>query len=475
MRYVKKLLLVAVLGVVLAAGGLLWRWQLPSLATGVAAKAMCSAAFVAQRPEAGLFESEVAHQNPLMLLVHAELDAERRSARARFLGFAEREARWLGARGCVLEAPADAAPIITQSDAGARPAAAAAPWPLGDAALPPAAWGPQVDAARLQAAVARAMDGAGDSGRANPRAVAVVQGGRLLLAQYAPGFAPQTALHGWSMTKTVTAMLTYKLAHAQGWDLDTPVVQVAAGARAPAWLAQWRNDGRGAIRVSDLMAMRDGLQLRESYEPGGEVPHMLWLQPDMPAWVAAHPAEAAPATRWRYLSASSNLMAATVRSRFADDPSYWTYPQQALFDPLGMQGAVMETDTAGNWVGSSYLWARLTDWARLGELTLRDGRWGEQQVLPPGWRLRAATVALPEGEGRGYGAASTWRFGDRGAGKCRGNAGVPEDVIVMSGHWGQMVAVVPSLDAVVVRMGWVHGAYDQCAMLQDMLAALRQP
>jgi CubicO group peptidase (beta-lactamase class C family) len=129
----------------------------------------------------------------------------------------------------------------------------------------------------------------------------------------------------------------------------------------------------------------------------------------------------------------------------------------------------METDARGNWVGSSYLWASIGDWARLGELVLRDGQWGDQQVLPPGWLQRASTPSTPDGQG--YGAMS-WLYGNRQAGDCKAYPGVPEDTVAMGGHWGQMVAVVPSKDAVVVRMGWIHGAYDECKLLSDVLATL---
>jgi CubicO group peptidase (beta-lactamase class C family) len=184
-----------------------------------------------------------------------------------------------------------------------------------------------------------------------------------------------------------------------------------------------------------------------------------------------------PGSRWRYLSATANLLAAVERGRFASDAEYWAYPRKALFDPIGAKTAVMETDTAGNWVGSSYLWASVGDWARLGQLMLQDGQWGngadKVQVLPPGWLKLASTPSTKTGEGLGYGAQS-WLFGNKAFGDCKANPGVPQDTVAMSGHWGQMVAVVPSRDAVVVRLGWTFrkGQFDDCKLLEDVLSAL---
>ena len=134
---------------------------------------------------------------------------------------------------------------------------------------------------------------------------------------------------------------------------------------------------------------------------------------------------------------------------------------------------MLETDSAGNWVGSSYLWASVGDWARLGQLMLQDGKWGDQQVLAPGWLRRASTPASASGDGQGYGAMS-WLYGNRQAGLCKSHPGVPADSVVMGGHWGQIVAVVPSRDAVVVRLGWTFkkSQFDACKLLADVLAAL---
>ena len=151
---------------------------------------------------------------------------------------------------------------------------------------------------------------------------------------------------------------------------------------------------------------------------------------------------------------------------------YWAYPAKALFDPIGARTAVLETDRAGNWVGSSYLWASVGDWARLGQLMLQDGRWGKQQVLPPGWLAFASTPSTAQGEGRAYGA-QTWRYGDPQEGRCKSH-GVPPDTLAMGGHWGQVVAMVPSRDAVIVRLGWTFrgGQFDSCALIASVLKTL---
>lgn len=466
-RRLLRLLLVVVVALPVLVVGALLALDIPRNAAGMAAKGVCSAAFVAHRPTDGLLAADVLPASPVLHLISVTVQERDQRVQARFAGLFEREAQWLPSRGCVLDTgsgpvrPPVRAPVDTSR-----------PWPQGEAALAPSDWSEGIDRAALQRVVQQAFVGAGDPQAANTRAVAVLHKGRALVLQTAPGFGPDTALHGWSMTKTVLGMLSFKLAHENDLDFATPVVDAFAGDRAPDWVRAWRQDARKTITVADLMYMRDGLASLEEYVPWGSVPRMLWGHRDTAAFAAAVQPEVPPGQRWRYLSQTANLLAAVDRARLRTDAEYWSYPRRALFDPIGARTATLETDAAGNWVGSSYLWASVGDWARLGQLMLQDGRWDGQQVLPPGWWAFASTPATADGDGRGYGA-QTWRIADPQAGRCRAS-GLPADTLAMNGHWGQVVAMVPSRDAVIVRLGWTFrgGQFDSCAFLAQVLAAL---
>ena len=493
----RSLQLLTVLAVMVV-GALLY-FGIPQNAAGMAAKGICSAAYKGGRPWQSLMVQDVLPASPVLRLISIEVDEASRSVSAKFAGLFKRTATVVPNRGCVLDVAVDVAVAVPTA---LRPPAAKtavpyaainAPWPAGDTPLAASDWGPGIDAVALQKVVDQAFAGAGDPAAANARGVAVIHKGRLLVLQMAPGFSAQTPLHGWSMTKTVTGMLVHKLAaeksttdpladrpaNSSPLSLDANVVDAFPRAREPAWLAAWRGDARKTIKVSDLLYMRDGLASTEDYQPWGSVPQMLWGQPDAAAFAAQSPAEAAPGTRWRYLSQSANLLSAVARGRFANDADYWAYPARALFNPIGATTAVMETDTHGNWVGSSYLWASVGDWGRLGQLMLKDGVWSGVPVLPPGWWQRAAAKSTAQGDGQGYGA-QTWRIGDPGAGRCNGadiTRRVPADTLAMSGHWGQIVAMVPSHEAVIVRMGWTfkRSQFDDCRFVADVLQALPKP
>ncbi len=449
--------------------GALWWTGIPAKASSMAAKTVCSAAFVAGRStDSDLFAEDVLPASGVLAVVSTDIDTEQHSVTAKFLGLFPRTAALVTDRGCVLGVDPDTSAVAYVPDADES-----APWPQGDAAVPAEQWPTGVDAAALAATVDAAFVGAGDPAAANARGVGVVHDGELLVSRGAAGFEPGTALHGWSMTKTLTGMLFHKLATDNGLSLDSPVVDAFPHGREPSWVADWRADERARITLADLLHMRDGLQNTESYEITGDVPQMLYAEPDMALWAADRPAEVPAGQRWQYLSATTNILAAVARAQFDSDTDYWAYPRTALFEPIGARSATIESDTAGTWVGGSYGWASATDWARLGQLMLEDGDWSGAEVLPPGWLALATTPAMAEGEGHGYGA-QTWLIGDPQAGDCRDYPGVPADAISMEGHWGQLVAMVPSRNAVVTRLGWtvIDDGFDSCQFLSDVLAAL---
>ena len=158
---------------------------------------------------------------------------------------------------------------------------------------------------------------------------------------------------------------------------------------------------------------------------------------------------------------------------FTNNEEYWKYWSENMFDPIGMKGGVFATDTDGTWVGGSYVYASTGDWARLGQLMLNDGEWNGKQIVPAGWWQFASTPAMASGEGNGYGA-QTWIPGQPETGECASYPGIPKDTLSMDGHYGQLVAMVPSKNAVIVRLGWTvdKEQFDGCKLISDVVANL---
>ena len=91
----KKLILRGVALAVAAAVGYTGHMlsRLAPIATGYAAKALCSGVYVSGRPAASVIDVDImAGVHPLLKLVHPSIDPDHHRATATFAGFAEREA-----------------------------------------------------------------------------------------------------------------------------------------------------------------------------------------------------------------------------------------------------------------------------------------------------------------------------------------------------------------------------------------------
>jgi CubicO group peptidase (beta-lactamase class C family) len=299
----------------------------------------------------------------------------------------------------------------------------------------------EYDTTALRAVVDSAFIDPADGPQRRTLALLVVHGGRVIAERYAPGYGPQHRLLGWSITKSVTNALAGIL-HGDG------LLDLNAAALRPEWSA----DARSGITVEHLLQMSSGLAFEESYGPTGAATRLLFNTRDVAGEAARGPLVHEPGTRWYYSSATTNLIAAHMRALLSNDAAYARFPAERLFEPAGMSSAVMEPDAAGTFVGSSFMYATARDWARFGLLFLRDGVWNGERILPEGWVTYSVmpAPAAPLGQ---YGAQWWLNAGESADTTRRVWPDLPRDIFWASGYQGQYIAIVPSHDVVVVRLG----------------------
>jgi len=289
-----------------------------------------------------------------------------------------------------------------------------------------------IDYKKLNAIVANAFDKKGEKSK-RTRAVIVIYKDKIIAEKYDTGFDKNSRILGWSMTKSLTG--TY---------FGILQKQVKIDIMKPAPIAEWKNDERKNITINDLLHMNSGLAWEEDYSKISDVTQMLFQAEDMSQSQAEKPAAFKPNTHWNYSSGTTNLLSGILRKQFKTHQEYLDFWYTNLLDKIGMNSAIVETDMAGNFVGSSYGWATTRDWAKFGLLYLHKGNWNGEQLFDQSW---AKYVATPTNTSNGNYGAQFWL-----------NAGgkfpdVPKDMYYCSGYQGQMVAIFPSQDLVIVRMG----------------------
>jgi CubicO group peptidase (beta-lactamase class C family) len=281
---------------------------------------------------------------------------------------------------------------------------------------------------------------------AETNAVVVVQGGRVLSERYggeqfyfdrpAEPITAESQLLSWSMAKSMLHMIVGTL-------VDEGRLNPDQLAPVKEWSAD--DDPRHQIQIRDLLAMRDGLAFVEEYQIGqtSHVIEMLWGdgKDDMAAFTAALPLIHEPGTFFSYSSGTTNILSRVVADLVGYGDDYRAYLERRLFHPIGMTSAVATFDTSGVFVASSFVHARALDFAKFGLLYLRGGEWEGRQLVSREW---AATAQVPLSVEASSGWLYSWQWwvsGDR------------YGTYWANGYEGQMISIVPELDAIIVRFG----------------------
>lgn len=453
-------LLVLGLSVVL---GLFFKRDLLSLVAdtgnGYGAKIACSLVFVANRSLQSVLDAELTFP-PVRFLSSLATDGKCVTASWRFWP-QTRTACWKSRElGCSLVFEGYTPEVPPAQEAAENWARGEEAWPRGD----------RVD----QQLVRKAQEGVRldelgkviqahfNDTRLHARAVLVIRSGQIIYEQYGDGAAADTPLLGWSMTKSVINALVAILVKEGRLSLDST---------AP--FPEWANDDRSTITIREMLHMSDGLDFDEVYAPAKDAPTMLFTTPNTLDTVLPRGLRLGRAERRcsAYSSATTNLLSRLLRMELGKD--YLGFPRKALFGPLGMRQALMETDAGGTFVGSSFGWASARDWARFGLLYANDGLWPDgkgslNRILPEGWVNFTATP-VPSADNV-YGA-HFWLGGrqpeterahikycdakyptrtDPPRGWVRQ---LPFGTFFAHGFEEQMLAIVPSKDTVVVRLG----------------------
>lgn len=277
-------------------------------------------------------------------------------------------------------------------------------------------------------------------------ALVVMQAGEVVFERYGTqpdtAFGPggpvtaDTTLISWSMAKSITHAAVGVLV---GDGLLDPA--------APAAVSSWAGTPKGEITLQQLLEMRSGLRFVEDYVDGS-VSHVIEMlfgegKDDVAGFAAAQPLDHEPGTVWSYSSGTTNIVARIVGDVVGGGrEGMEAFLLDRLFRPAGMHSAIPKFDTAGTFIGSSFVYATARDFARFGELYRNDGVASDgTRVLPVGWSAHGSTWASYDSEFDYHYGAQWW--------------GWPEFAGSMAchGYEGQYTLVVPDRELVVVHLG----------------------
>jgi CubicO group peptidase (beta-lactamase class C family) len=272
----------------------------------------------------------------------------------------------------------------------------------------------------------------------------VVRHGHLVIEENFHGWAPGRMHTLQSVSKSFTsALVGIAISRGEFKGVDEKVLDFFPGLNAIVNM----DERKASMRVEDILTMRTGTDYHEN---GPDSPHMQ-LNRMAGGWDKFYldrPMLAPPGTAFRYDSGGVILLSAMLKNRtgmHAED-----YAARWLFKPLGIQKWFWIKNSEGHAHTGGGLNLAARDSAKLGQLYLNRGRWGDIQVVPESWvsesfKMRVDLTA-PGQPPSGYGYL-WWVW----APDPRGKSG--EYIYAARGHGGQYIIVVPEHDMVVAMCG----------------------
>ena len=325
-------------------------FNLARAGTAYSAKILCSGVLMAGMDANRLKREDLALAQGL---IQTQIDVNRGVVHAwAFLGLVRGKAVRQGNLGCS-QAIANTKVVKLpdqKRDQPTNPIAQTTPWKISsDAAYIP----PSINRIKLDKAIRKAFEDSQASAPKRTRAIVVVQDGWVIAEQYADGITPETPLIGWSMTKSLTHAL-----------IGIAVKNGQLRLNEPLSLPEWGNDNddRQKITLDHLLRMNSGLRFDErSRSLDSDLVQMLTQEANTGTFASKQPLTGRVGRDWSYSSGTTNILSRGLRLAINNDPAYWSYPYEELFEPIGMNTAYLETDASGNFVASPLGWASARD------------------------------------------------------------------------------------------------------------------
>jgi len=276
-------------------------------------------------------------------------------------------------------------------------------------------------------------------------AMLVLKDGQIVFEDYRNRMLPETRHTAFSMSKTITAMLTgIALDRGEIASLDDP---------AQKYVPQLSGTGYDGVTIRQILQMRSGVDYEERYDFGdnpsfaGRLHEQAIILNEMRFADGALETTRAnePGSRFNYSTLDTMVLGWILEE--ATGETLEAQMEQRIWQKLGAEadGFWLADGPPGNGRALNGMGfnATLRDFARLGQMMLDGGMRGETRILPEGWVAQMTEMVptgAPEGAGfPGYGF-QTWKIDE-----------LPGSYSAV-GLAGQFIYVHPESRTVIVKL-----------------------
>lgn len=258
--------------------------------------------------------------------------------------------------------------------------------------------------------------------------IVVARDGEVVFARSLRGPEPERPVNVKSVSKTIVASLTgAAIDRGDIAGVDATLTEVAPGLIPSGADPKVRD-----LTMADLLTMQAGLERTSGANYGGWVSSSNWV-----ANALARPMVAEPGSRMLYSTGSYHILGAALTE--AAGESLLSQARGRLGGPLGIEIPAWTRDPQGYYLGGNEMAISPLGLARFGEMTRQGGTWQGNRVLSDDW-VRASMIRRTRSPYSGLSYGYGWFLGRMGR----------RDVALARGYGGQVVCVIPALEATVV-------------------------
>ncbi len=269
-------------------------------------------------------------------------------------------------------------------------------------------------------------------------AFVVIQHDSLLQEDYWNGYSNQSLSNSFSMAKSIVGLLIgIAIDEGKIKNVDQAVVD---------FLPEFNTPELKGITIKNLLTMSAGFDVSEAYSSLFNITTEAYYGENLYKLSTGLKVKDKPGTMFNYVSLESQLLSFIIEK--ACGMSISKYASEKLWKPIGAKyDALWSLDKkGGNEKAFCCFNSNAPDFARIGQLVLNHGKWNDLQVVSDTFLTQALQVddflKDESNENVTYYGYQWWilNYKDTKIPYCRGLL-------------GQYIFVIPSKDAVVVRLG----------------------
>lgn len=268
-------------------------------------------------------------------------------------------------------------------------------------------------------------------------ALLVIHNDTIIYEWYADKWSNEDIVTSFSMSKSMISALV-GIALDEGFiiSLDEPITN---------YIKSFKHNGFDKITIQHLLDMRTGIDYNESYyNPFGNVAAGYYGR-NLDRHISNLKIKRPPGEDFEYISIATELLGVIIEQATGETVS--RYFESKIWSQIGTEfDASWSLDRKkGREKSFCCINAHAEDFAKFARLYLNMGNWEGNQVIPEKW-VKESIQLQPDTEDNFY-QNQWWLFGP-------GEPKQPEIVqYAAQGHLGQVMAIDPSKNLIVVRFG----------------------